>query len=268
MGMFDFFKKDNAEAEAAVTAEETKSTEMTRSRYTLMVEDAFTLKKKNGLVVVGHLHGEIKVGDAAYICHHTKPMTCVKVLGIEIEKGKPAQSASNQPVALLLDCVSTREEAPKFAVISGMEPQVDEGDNTKLQNPMLLGLSMEYMRFVKEEQYLHTLIYAATHAKYITPVKVDEQSAVSFVGIGNPSVPGVTFLPLFTDWVALNIDESVFESNKKDTMLMEFPDAVSVAKNGYEGIVINPYGPVPVMMPGELINAITSLEGYKDEFGE
>ena len=129
MGMFDFLKKDKVEDDGV----------MTSSRYTLMVEDAFLLKDKVGVVVVGNLHGEIKVGDVAYICHHTRPMVGVKVKGIEIGKDQQVDSASNQHVALWLDKFTSRQDVPKYSVISGMEPQAEADAHKAVENPMLLG---------------------------------------------------------------------------------------------------------------------------------
>lgn len=235
-------------------------------RYTLMIEDAYTLKSKEGVIVAGNLHGEIKVGDVAYFYHHTKPVLELKVKEIEIGKHQYADSATNQRVTLLLDGVSKREDMPKYAVLTNIKAQYEVGE--AIENPMMLGLSMEYVNCARDEQYLNTLIYAASHSYFITPVKVEGEN-VSFTGVTSPEMPGVRILPLFTDNKTFTINEAVLEDKgRRDTMVLRFPDVVAVVKNGYSGAVINPYGPVPVFLPMSLIEHITSLAGYKKEFGE
>ncbi len=281
MGILDFNKKKDelgAKAEA-----NTVSQGIACNRCTLMVEDAFEVKEKDGVVAMGIIHGEINVGDSVYLYHHTKDVCKAKVVDIEVGKGEHAKSACNQTVALKLGGFTTRNEVPKYAVISGIAPQKDVDVSQAVENPMLLGLSAEYGRFARDEQYLNTLIYAVAHAHFITPIKMDNQpedngdgtstftsdTTISFMGVSHPQMPGVNVLPLFTDWKALSMWENVFEKGeKKNTMILRFPDVVTITGSSYSGTVINPFGPVPVFMPSELIEHITTLEGYKREFGQ
>ncbi len=273
MGMFKLFKKDKSDDNFEPRE---------GSNFSLMVEDAFLLKGKDGVVVVGNVHGEIRVGDVAYVHHHAKPMVPVKVRAIEIGKDKSAESAENQHVALLVEGVTTREDLPKYAVLSPKKPQGDVAEKELTENPFLLGLSMEYIDHAREEQYLNTLIYAATHSRFITPVKIsevaekpevgaDEASTgtmVEFSSLTSPGMPGITIFPVFTDYKALEMSGVDLEGeDAKEIMILNFPDLVNVVRSGYAGAVINPHGPVPVFFPMSLVDHITSLEGYKKEFG-
>ena len=47
---------------------------------------------------------------------------------------------------------------------------------------------------------------------------------------------------------------------------MRFPDVVNVAAGN--GVMLNAFGPTSIYLPAEVVDKITSLDGYKQEFGE
>ena len=71
---------------------------------------------------------------------------------------------------------------------------------------------------------------------------------------------------VFTDWLALANWKNLFdETHPPKAIIMRFPDVLNVSKDN--GVIINAFGPTSIYLPNEVMQKITSLEGYKQEFG-
>lgn len=80
---------------------------------------------------------------------------------------------------------------------------------------------------------------------------------MKFISIDHPEDETKQVFPLFTDWSALGQWKNVFDkAHPPKTLICRFPDAVAISKNFHGAIVINPYGPVPVYLPADLIERI------------
>ena len=133
----------------------------------------------------------------------------------------------------------------------------------------------------QDSNYLNLLIYVLVHTNYVVPVHLDEsvrekveniaqlkdKSVLRFPSLQNHNDPNLRVFPVFTDSVALDNWKTIFnEEHPKYTMLLKFNEILQICNK--TGIVINPFGPVPIPLTPEQIQQIVNLEGYKSEFGE
>lgn len=275
-----FKKKDNTQA---VNTGEHQTVANDHRRFTLVVDDTFQLLNDRGIVVTGKVHGKIKAGDAVYIFRPGSAVILTQVNTIEIGFGPPALEAEEQNVAIHLTDIKDKKEIAKFSVLTSIRPQSVVDVNTAVENPYLLGLSMDYNGYYQDNTYFNLLVYEICHAHFIVPMYLDkepekqaggtavfrEDTHIQFISIKHPEYEAEEVFPVFTDWSALGKWKNVFdETHPPKTMIFPFPDAVTVSNNFHGGIVINPYGPVPVYLPTALVKQITAMEGYRKEFGE
>lgn len=281
MKFFDRFKKkDNAHAK---NAGEQPSTVNDNHRFTLVVDDTFQLLDNKGIVVTGKVHGKVKVGDAVYIFRPGGNVMLTQVHSMEIGLGTAASEAENQRVAIRLTDIKDKKEIAKFSVLTSIRPQTVVDVNTAVENPYLLGLSMEYSQYYQNNEYFNLLIYEICHAHFIVPMYLNKEpekqadgtavfregARMQFISIDHPEDETKRVFPVFTDWSALGNWKNVFDkAHPPKTLICRFPDAVTISKNFHGEIVVNPYGPVPVYLPADLIERITATEGYRKEFGE
>lgn len=313
MGLFDKFKKKNAEeakdikvgmpeTEEAVeevteeaevvaeaektevsqevsetkeeTAEEsTENNEEEDRRFTLLVEKAYQLEDENGVVVVGNLHGKLKKGDKIYVLFPNNRMLISTAEEIEIGPGRRVTEAEDDVVAIQIFEVKKKEQMPAFTIITNIVPSPDAKEGKELENPLLLGMSMEYPKYGQEVTYNNLLIYIMCHTRFVVPAKMNMDNAapgkvpmIQFPSLADPDKKGSYSLPVFTDWNALSRWDGVFdEKHPGQSVVMPFQDAVSVCKG--RGIVINPFGPMVISLSEENIKQIVNMESYKREFG-
>lgn len=280
MGLFDKLrKKENKEISQDKSAMNGSCTNDNR-RFFLLVEDVFQLNQNMGIVVVGKVYGKIRVGDAVYLYHPGKAITLATVGGIEIARSI-VQEAENQNVGIRLPDIKDKSELEKYTVMTSIRPQTVVDVNIAVENPQLLGLSMEYSRFNQDMVYLNALTYAICHSHFIVPVYLSKEpesngddtctfregAEMSFLSVTEPDTSKNLF-PVFTDWNALGQWKNIFTGQSPRTMILRFPDAVTITKKGHEGLVINPYGPVSIILSMDLIDKIIAMEGYQREFGE
>lgn len=114
MGILDIFKKSKGNDESGAANN--------NQGFSLVVEDSFQLMQNKGIVVAGFLHGEIKVGDKAYVTHPDKRVTETQIAGIEIGAGKQAERADNQHVALWFETIKQKEDVQVSSVVTGNKP--------------------------------------------------------------------------------------------------------------------------------------------------
>ena len=308
MGLFDKFKKkkveeveeikvDAPEAEETVeevaqepeaSAEDTEikedvakeATEETAEaaddedrRFTLLVEDAFQLEEENGVVVVGTLHGKIKKGDKIYVLFPNNRMMTSTVEELEVGPGRRVTEAEDDKVAVQIFEIKKKEHMPAFTIITNIVPNPDAKDGKELENPLLLGMSMEYPKYGQQVAYNNLLIYILCHTRYVVPASINADAAapgkapmIQFPSLAEPNGSGRYVLPVFTDWNALSRWEGLLDAERPVQLLvMPFQDAVEVCKG--RGIVLNPFGPMVISLSAENIQQIVNMENYKKEFG-
>ncbi|MBQ8798315.1 MAG: SseB family protein [Lachnospiraceae bacterium] len=241
-----------------------------RRRYTLLVEEVVESARMQGVMVIGNLHGRIREDDTMYLYQPGKPVREVKVVGIELGPREIVDTAKNQQVGLGLD-IEDVNEVSRFAVLSSVKPAEGELANLIIENPRLFGLMMEYKRLYQNTAYMDELLYELCHAKFVVPLYMDrppipqadgsaEFSKDAFVGFRSLKKPGddneVVF-PAFTDELATASWKDAFqEGQPKRFATMQLPHLLVEVRRGHAGLVINPFGPVPVYFPKELLDQV------------
>ena len=273
-----FKKKDNAQVK---NTDEHQSAVSDNHRFTLVVEDTFQLLDNNGIVVAGKVYGKIKVGDAVYIFRPGGNVILTQVHSMEIGLRTAASEAENQHVAIRFTDIKDKKEIAKFSVLTSIRPQTVVDVNTAVENPYLLGLSMDYFQYYQDNEYFNLLIYEICHAHFIVPMYLNKEpekqeggtavfregARMQFISINHPEDETKQVFPVFTDWLALGKWKNVFDKeHPPKTLICRFPDAVAISKNFHGGIVVNPYGPVPVYFSEDLVEQITATEAYRKEF--
>ena len=256
-------------------------------RFVYLVEDKFNyhLDADDITVVVGTVHGTVRIHDEVYVIDHTGKtlLTEIKQLESVSDKGTehPA-SCTDGPIALLLGI--SPSEIDKYCVVTSIKPWVNKDINEDVENPFLLGM-LYGDKFKDDPLYFGKFVYALAHAHFLSPVQMnkapsnngdgtatfEEQTQISFPTLANNKYPGKTTLAVFTDRVELGRweDAPKGEDGKVQTVILRFPDIVHLAADpGINGCVINAFGPLNLFIPTSLIDQITSLEGYRAENGD
>ncbi len=271
---------EEQETGASETEAEDRAETKEVRRFTLLVEDLSVLPEQQGVVVGGILYGAVQKGDEIYVIHPMGNIVTSKVEGIEVGPGQTADSAENQKITILLRDIKTATQVPKYTVLTSIKPQTTVDTRVAVENPQLLAMSMDYPRLCKDNAYVNLLIYVLCHAHYVVPASVDKEpvnngdgtaniqqdTRMRFPSLQNPADRSKNVFPIFTDWPALANWKNLFdETHPPKSIIMRFPDVVAVSKGS--GVVINAFGPTPVLLSEQMIEQIVGMEGYKQEFG-
>ncbi len=299
MGLFDKLKKKKAMTEEAVSdfvdsVSEEESAEVAEAataveeekkamppvqeddgerRFTMLVDQTFQLEGDEGILVVGDVFGKIKQGDRIYVLLPNNRMVATAVDEMEIGPGRAATEAENDKIAIKITDIKRKEMVPPLTVITNIAPNPDAKEGKELENPLLLGMTMEYPVRGQEPTYNNLLIFLMCHTRFVVPASItavsEEKGApqqVRFPTLPDRNDTGRQLLPVFTDWQALSRWEGLFdEEHPEKSVIMTFPEAVAICKG--EGIVINPFGPMTIVITAENIKQIVNLDSYKKEFG-
>ena len=257
---------------------ETVYTNKENRRYTLMITNVIQDEQVH---VEGIVHGEIKVGDLAVLLFSDGNTKRVRIASVS-KGGITATTAKDESVQLSLDGLkNVNTDDLHFAVISSILP-TDDKPAINVENPLLYGMTYEYARYSREHEFMTRFIRVLTHSRFTVPVMMEhapsvingkvgfsQDTKIGFMGVNrSDSGKEVRTFALFTDMEALKGWKQLFRSGKQPSTLgITFQDAVNIMWKGHQGLVINPFGPVFVYLPSELIDVITKQDAYRKEFG-
>lgn len=249
-------------------------------RCTLLVEDIFESARTQGVMVIGNLHGRIREEDTMYLYQPGKQVKEVHVVGIELGPREIVETAKNQQVGLGLD-IEDINEVSRYAVLSSVKPVEEERANLVIENPRLFGLMMEYGRLYQNSVYMDALLYELCQAKFLVPFYMErppipqEDGSMdfgekNFVGFRSLKMKGdesrIVF-PVFTDEVATMAWKNAFqEGQPKRFATMQLPHLLVEVRRGHAGLTINPFGPVPVYFPKELLDQVEKSKVFFERY--
>jgi len=250
-------------------------------RCTLMVEEVFESDRIQGVMVIGNLHGRVREEDTMYLLQPDKPVKEVKVIGIELGPREVVETAKNQQVGLGLD-IEDINEVSRFAVLSNVKPPEGEKASIIIENQRLFGLMMEYNRLYQNAAYMDALLYELCFSRFLLPLYMEQPPQVledgtvgfakdAFVGVRPLKKPGSEnelVIPTFTDEVATMAWKDAFqEGQPKRFATMQLPHLLmQIREEDRAGIVINPFGPVPVYFSKELLHQVEKSEVFRKRY--
>ena len=239
-------------------------------RYTMMISSF----KENGsdVEVTGVIHGEAKSGDDVVLIQDDQTETVVHIKDIRKDDVSYPTVKDSMAVVVLTGCSAADVE--KFSVLAsvkihGQRPM----DNN--ENPLLLGMTYEYAQYCRNYDFMTRFIKVLVHSRFTVPVvfnPVDAQghTQIGFMAVDRKGTDGSEekSFALFSDGQALKSWKMLYKEGKGPNMMcITFQDAVSIMRKNGQSMVINPFGPVYVYLPIDLINMITGQQAYRDEFG-
>jgi len=248
-----------------------------RRRYMVLIEDV--IKNEEELVVCGNVHGEMKSGDEVYLISPKETITKTRVKHLSANE-HACNSVKNDRATITFFGLKEPIEIPKYTVVSSVASyysKITDGVNN-VENPYLSAVLMEYTNLHQDRNYVGLLYYSICHARYLVAGTVQNKKAVgdimdvpenrTDIGFSSVSQSGHTepLLPAFTDWSALKNWKDIVNGEKSITLVVDFPHLVDVLKNGFAGLVINPFGLRPYALTLPMVEEITSSKGYREDF--
>ena len=248
-----------------------------KRRFCLLAEDVFESSRLQGVMVIGNIHGRVRVGDTMYLYCKDQPVKEVTVTDIELGPRNPVETAKDCQVGLCLN-LEKAEEVPKLAVLSSVKPLEGEMAQRVIENQRLFGLMMEYSRLYTNSAYMDELLYELCFAKFILPLYMEkppvpqedgslvfpEDSFAGFRPLKKADEEDKLVFPAFTDELAtMSWKEAFHEGQPKRFATMVLPHLIQqVRQNNYAGLVLNAFGPVPVYFPMELLEQVEKSEVF------
>lgn len=254
-----------------VLARPTEYLNREKRRYTLMVT---SIERGEDTRLSGMARGEICSGDDAVLLTPGGEKRKIRIRGILVS-GSPVSSVKDQAAVLIVSGLPEGDLI--YGVVSSIMP-TGEGPASTVENPLLRGMSCEYAGFSHDHAFMTCFVRVLVHSRFMVPVLIDRRTLgrtmngdtqIGFMAVNRRENGKETkTFALFSDENALHGWSQLYRgSSRPTTLAITFQDAVSIMWKGHQGIVINPFGPVFVYLPAELIDVITRQDAYQREFG-
>ena len=230
---------------------------------------------EQGLLVEGTAYGDVSKGEEVYLYTPDNKTLKTKIVDIRTEPGVHEETVSNRRCILEIDG-SDIEEVQKYTVVSNKGYELPaEGQTAPIANPRLLGLSLDFNRFVRDNEYFSTLVNAIVRSNFLTNAKMDQMKSpdgkarIGLMSLSDPDNPGKRYIPVFTDDVSINLSRDDMKESDLQKLSLSFPQLARFSTmNGNSGFVINPFGPVSIKVPEDLIKDILSNPDFAKMFPE
>lgn len=249
-------------------------------RCSLLVEECYESSRMHGVIVQGFLHGRIKVGDVVFLYHPEKPLKGAHITEIELGPREGVETAKDQLVNLCLDLESV-EDVGRYAVLTSVRPVPIEMRGRLIENQRMFGLMMEYSRLYTSSVYMDELLYELCYGTFVVPLYMEkppvpqpdgtlafeEGTFVGFRPIKKLGEENQTVFPAFTDEVAIAAWKDAYQVGQpRQVGTLQLPHLIEQVGTANAGLVINPFGPVPVYFPKELLEQVKQSEVYRNRY--
>ena len=244
-------------------------------QFYMVVECPADLEVKNpgDVLIEGVVYGKIKKGDEVCLFQPDNSIVPTVVTDLRTEPSVYVEEAENTRVIVELKGQGIKD-AVKFAVLTNADPNTVETKNKPVSNPRLLGLSLDFNRFGQDKEYFTVLVNAIVRSEYLTHAKIDKPATEGGKArIGIMSIPDNAdnekrLIPVFTD--PFNMSRTPFGNDDESIqpLRLTFHELSGFATTKqHEGFVVNPFGPVSIKIPKQLLLDIRKNPNYIKEFG-
>lgn len=271
-------RKNEAERVARMTEELNAASEM-KAKRVLRSFIMVTASEREGDIFrfKGTLHGKLNEGDTVYVYHPNGTALEAQIKEIEIEDGtddgQEVDMIKGQVVWISVSFVSDVEGeaspeaiAPFYSVVTNIKPPVKEDAKAPVENPYLLGLSLEYPNYMKDKEYMRLLVKYFAEGRFIVPIhpakqeKEGEKPVIKLITIKkSPEDPDIK-VPLFTDIAALaSWKELMQKEGKPSVAVLPFKDLAKLTAKEGPDFVVNSSGPLTINLPRQVVDNIAGL---------
>ena len=132
----------------------------------------------------------------------------------------------------------------------------------------LIGLLIEYPFDNKKiRKILRPINEIALKADELSRMTFDENTFVGFRPLKKADDDSQLVFPAFTDELATMSWKEAFQKDQpKRFATMQLPHLLQYVNNGHAGLVVNPFGPVPVYFPKELLAQVEKSEVFRKRY--
>ena len=236
-------------------------------RLYMLVEESHL---QNGLCYCkGHVLGNIHILDRLYIYQNGQPVISSRVVHIFKEGNSLKDVKGGFDITVVL---SLRKPIRAYSVLSDVREGYVDAPEVFAENPRVVGLASFFSKCCKDGRYLETLSDALANGHYIVPCNVRlkdrgnlAQTLPSGLQVSLPAVtrndsPGERILPVFTDWSAVREWAGFVDGADSAVMPVDFEKLLSLHKEAFDGIAINPFNHASFYMTKDLVDLLLTLQ--------
>lgn len=239
-----------------------------KRRYTFFVEEV--KDDVNHLYLTGILSGCMKVHDEVFVYTSKEEMLTTRILAIN-EDGHTVKRAKDKQVTVKVKKNKETELIKKYSVLSDIKEYENKTKENNIEHPYLRGLITGYEKYREDHEYMTLLLWRLAFSNFLLCAKAttphDGNIMDTLKGNTNAAFPSVStsidtnlfILPIFTDWQALEKWSLLMNEKDAVTLINEYHEVVDIMKKGFQGIVINPFGPQTFFMPEILADSIKTM---------
>ena len=231
--------------------------------FYMVVENPADFEPVNegNVLVEGTVYGKVNKDDKVFIYQPDNQMIEATVDDIRTEPGVHAESAKNRHCIIELNGKGISESL-KYAVLCNVAPAPIDPEEQISSNPRLVGLTLDFNRFHSDPEYFTLLVNVIIKSNFITHARVDGDK-IGIMSISDSQNPDQKMIPVYTDELSLSFNEIDIEEEEVGNLVVSFADLANIVTTSpHEGFVINPFGPVSIKIPEELIKDIMKSPNY------
>lgn len=250
-----------------------KNVKYNERRFTFVVEEK--IEKENAVHLKGILSGSMQVLDEVYVYNLSGNGCMTRVIGL-YENGTRVKKAKDREIEVVIKKNASSSKIEQYSVLTDIRECISKEVENELELPYIRGLITAYAKHHTDPKFMSVLLWLIGRVEWLMCAKATDahngdimdvlrgNTNAAFMSVSTSMDSSLFILPVFTDWDALHRWKTMMLEKDAVTMIMSFGEVEGIMEKGFNGIVVNPFGPQPFYIPKELSQSVLQMQEKKD----
>lgn len=250
-----------------------KNVKYNERRFTFVVEEK--IEKENAVHLKGILSGSMQVLDEVYVYNLSGNGCMTRVIGL-YENGTRVKKAKDREIEVVIKKNASSSKIEQYSVLTDIRECISKEVENELELPYIRGLITAYAKHHTDPKFMSVLLWLIGRVEWLMCAKATDahngdimdvlrgNTNAAFMSVSTSMDSSLFILPVFTDWDALHRWKTMMLEKDAVTMIMSFGEVEGIMEKGFNGIVVNPFGPQPFYIPKELAQSVLQMQEKKD----
>lgn len=240
-----------------------------KKTFTILVEEIS--EENEWMRIKGNVFGIIREKDDLFIYAPNGKLNIVPKFKI-YQNGIHKKHVKDEEIEIVFLKKYVLHSLQKYCVASNVLGVVKLKSENHIDSPMMNALLQGYRKHYNDVAFMKQILQTISKSQFLLGANaidnlhleivetLRQNAKLSFPSIlADASDKPLHLLPVFTDWQAMYQWEALMKSKNAVSMIYPYEEVYNIMKQGFDGIVLNPYGPASFVIPYDLATDILQM---------
>lgn len=240
-----------------------------KKTFTLLVEEIS--EEGEWIHIKGNVNGVVRRKDDFFLYASNGKLNIVPNFKI-YQNGIHKTCVKDEDIEIVFLKKYVLHSLQKYCVASNVLGVVKLKGENHIDSPIMNALLLGYRKHYNDVTFMKQLLQTISKSQFLLGANaiddlhleiietLRQNAKLSFPSIlADANDKPLHLLPVFTDWQAMYQWEALMKSKNAVSMIYPYEEVYNIMKQGFDGIVLNPYGPASFVIPYDLATDILRM---------